>query len=151
MSRYRDMETSAKGKLKSGSRPFETAEVVKIANKVYVVTPDREKYPINHPKVKILVPSMGEVGAKMLAATLSYVGANTVALPPPGETELNYGRKYTSCKECLPLLLTFGSLVRYLEEKWNGEDILVNLCPRLQACRFGQYNVMMRAGGPKGS
>jgi len=145
VSRYRDMETSAKGKLKLGSRPFETAEVVRISNKVYVVTPDREKYPIDHPKVKILVPSMGEVGAKMLAATLSYVGANTVALPPPGEKELNYGRKYTSCKECLPLLLTFGSLVRYIEEEWNGEDILVNFMPEASGpCRFGQYNVMMR-------
>ena len=144
--RYRDLTDSAVNKRKlSVSGAFETAEVVKKANKVYVVTPDGEEYPINHPKVKILVPSMGEVGAKMLAATLSYVGANTVALPPPGEKELNYGRRYTTCKECLPLLLTFGSLVRYLEEEWNGEDILVNFMPEASGpCRFGQYNVMMR-------
>jgi predicted CoA-substrate-specific enzyme activase len=144
--RYRDMEDSAKdNKVLSGTEPVKTAEVVKIANKVYVVTGDGEKYPIDHPKVKILVPSMGEIGAKMLAATLSYVGANTVALPTPGEKELNIGRRYTSCKECLPLLLTFGSLVRYIEEKWNGEDILVNFMPEASGpCRFGQYNVMMR-------
>lgn len=144
--RYRDMADSGKdNRVSSNQEPFKTAEVVKIANKVYVITADGEKYPIDHPKVKILVPSMGEIGAKMLAATLSYVGANTVALPTPGEKELNFGRGYTSCKECLPLLLTFGSLVRYIEEKWNGEDILVNFMPEASGpCRFGQYNVMMR-------
>lgn len=144
--RYRDMEDSGKeNRVSPDQEPFKTAEVVKIANKVYVVTGDGEKYSIDHPKVKILVPSMGEIGAKMLAATLSYVGANTVALPTPSEKELNFGRGYTSCKECLPLLLTFGSLVRYIEEKWNGEDILVNFMPEASGpCRFGQYNVMMR-------
>lgn len=143
--RYRDMEAVAVPDDMHRIEPFKTAEVVKIANKVFVVTPDGEKYPIDHPKVKILVPAMGEIGAKMLAATLGYVGANTVALPPPGEKELNLGRGYTSCKECLPLLLTFGSLMRYLDEVWNGEDILVNFMPEASGpCRFGQYNVMMR-------
>ncbi|MGI6124049.1 MAG: acyl-CoA dehydratase activase [Acetivibrionales bacterium] len=141
----RGIDATAKGNRLSLSASNETAEVVKIAKKVYVVTPDGEKYPINHPKVKILVPSMGEIGARMLAATLGYVGANTVALPAPGEKELNIGRAYTSCKECLPLLLTFGSLVRYLEEDWNGDDIIVNFMPEASGpCRFGQYNVMMR-------
>ncbi len=145
----RDMNAAAENNRLLSSTPdkelFQTAEVVKIANKVYVVTADGEKYPINHPKVKILIPAMGEIGAKMLAATLSYVGANTVALPTPGEKELNLGRSYTSCKECLPLLLTYGSLMRYLDEVWNGEDILVNFMPEASGpCRFGQYNVMMR-------
>lgn len=143
--RYRDMKKSGLMSLSSGADSFKTAEVVTISNQVYVCTPDGEKYPINHPKVKILVPSMGDVGARMLAATLSYVGANTVPLPPPGEKELAIGRGHTTCKECLPLLLTFGSLIRYVDEVWNGEDILVNFMPEASGpCRFGQYNVMMK-------
>ncbi|HHW23300.1 MAG TPA: CoA activase [Clostridiaceae bacterium] len=143
--RYRDMKKAGFKTGSSGFDPSWTAEVVNIANRVYVRTPDGEKYPISHPKVKILVPSMGDIGARMLAATLSYVGANTVPLPPPGEKELAIGRKFTTCKECLPLQLTFGSLMRYVDEVWNGEDILVNFMPEASGpCRFGQYNVMMR-------
>lgn len=143
--RYRDMKKTGLKDVPSGFDSFRTAEVVNISNRVYVRTSDGESYPINHPKVKILVPSMGDIGARMLAATLSYVGANTVPLPPPGEKELAIGRRHTTCKECLPLLLTFGSLVRYVDEVWNGEDILVNFMPEASGpCRFGQYNVMMR-------
>ncbi len=147
--RYRDMERLELGtghdpSSKNGG-PFETAMVETSGNKAFVVLPNGERYPLNHPKVKVLVPSMGEIGARMLAATLSYVGAHTVALPPPGEKELALGRSYASCKECLPLVLTFGSLMRYVQEEWNGEDILVNFMPETSGpCRFGQYSVMMR-------
>lgn len=143
--RYRDLKKTGIMKPSPGFDTIKTAEVVNISNKVYVRTPDGETYPMDHPKVKILVPSMGDIGSRMLAATLSHVGANTVSLPPPGEKELTIGRKYTSCKECLPLQLTFGSLMRYVDEVWNGEDILINFMPEASGpCRFGQYNVMMR-------
>lgn len=143
--RYRDMKKSGTESISSGIDSFKTAEVVNVSNQVFVCTPNGEKYPINHPKVKVLVPSMGDIGARMLAATLSYVGANTVPLPPPGEKELAIGRGHTTCKECLPLLLTYGSLIRYVDEVWNEEDILVNFMPEASGpCRFGQYNVMMR-------
>ncbi len=142
--RYRDTKTPG-ADLSSEIDSFKTAEVVNISNKVFVRTPDGEKYPMNHPRVKILVPSMGDIGARMLAATLSHVGANTIPLPPPGEKELSIGRGHTTCKECLPLLLTFGSLMGYVNKVWNGEDILVNFMPEASGpCRFGQYNVMMR-------
>jgi len=125
--------------------PFRTARLESGAGKMEVVLPDGSRYPLTHPKVKVLVPSMGEIGARMLAATLEYVGVRTVPLPPPGEKELALGRSVASCKECLPLLLTAGSLMRYLEEEWNGEDILVNFMPETSGpCRFGQYSVMMQ-------
>ncbi|NLE23736.1 MAG: activase, partial [Clostridiaceae bacterium] len=44
--RYRDMDSGKDNQVFSGTKPFKTAEVVKIANKVYVVTGDGEKYPI---------------------------------------------------------------------------------------------------------
>lgn len=125
--------------------PFRTARLESVAGKMTVVLPDGSRYPLTHPKVKVLMPSMGEIGARMLAATMEYVGVNTVALPPAGEKELALGRTVASCKECLPLLLTAGSLLRYIEEEWNGEDILVNFMPETSGpCRFGQYNVMMQ-------
>ncbi|NLU33055.1 MAG: CoA activase, partial [Clostridiaceae bacterium] len=135
----RDMQTAA------GEEPFRTARLETVAGKMMVVLPDGSEYPLTHPRVKVLMPSMGEIGARMLAATMEYVGVKTVSLPPAGEKELALGRTVASCKECLPLLLTAGSLIRYIEEKWNGEDILVNFMPETSGpCRFGQYNIMMR-------
>lgn len=124
---------------------FQTARLESSGGKMEVVLPDGSRYPLTHPRVKVLMPSMGEIGARMLAATMEYVGVRTVALPPAGEKELALGRTLASCKECLPLLLTAGSLMRYIEEEWNGEDILVNFMPETSGpCRFGQYNVMMQ-------
>lgn len=126
-------------------KPFQTCRLESSSGRMMVVLPDGSRYPLNHPKVKVLMPSMGEIGAKMLAATLEYVGVRTVPLPPPGEKELALGRSVASCKECLPLLLTAGSLMRYVQEEWNHEDILVNFMPETSGpCRFGQYNIMMR-------
>jgi predicted CoA-substrate-specific enzyme activase len=142
--RYR--ETTGRGLLPSANDgDFTAARVESVGNRSFVITPDGEKYPLDHPKVKVLVPSMGEIGARMLAATLEYVGVKTVPLPPPGERELSLGRSQVSCKECLPLILNVGSLMRYVEEQWNREDILVNFMPETSGpCRFGQYSVMMR-------
>ncbi|MCX7774369.1 MAG: acyl-CoA dehydratase activase-related protein, partial [Clostridia bacterium] len=141
--RYREMERlgllAAQAKDGVGASKVETS-----GSKAYVVTSDGRRYDLSDPRVKVLVPSMGEIGARMLAATLNYVGAHAVPLPPPGEAELSLGRGFASCKECLPLILTFGSLMRYVNNEWNGEDILVNFMPETSGpCRFGQYNVMM--------
>ena len=142
--RYNDMVRRGV-EVAAGMEPFQTARLETAAGKMMVVLPDGSRYPLTHPRVKVLMPSMGEIGARMLAATMEYVGVRTVSLPPAGEKELTLGRTVASCKECLPLLLTAGSLLRYVEEEWNGEDILVNFMPETSGpCRFGLYNIMMR-------
>lgn len=144
VTRYEDMVRRGV-RVGAGEEPFQTARLESAAGKTVVVLPDGSRYPLTDPKVKVLVPSMGEIGARMIAATLEYVGVKTVALPPANEKELALGRSVASCKECLPLLLTAGSLMRYVEEEWNHEDILVNFMPETSGpCRFGQYNIMMR-------
>jgi len=112
---------------------------------VKVVDADGTALSFTDPCVKVLVPSMGEFGARLIAATLRHVGVHAEALPPPAETELAMGRGAVSCKECLPLILTVGSLLRHVGEKWDGEGVLVNFMPETSGpCRFGQYNVAMR-------
>lgn len=144
VSRYRTMVS--RGLVSTDQEDtFSVARLETVNRKVCVVTPDGTVYPLTHPRVKVLVPSMGEIGARMLAATLEYVGVKTVALPPAGERELALGRAIASCKECLPLILTAGSLMRYVDDCWNKEDILVNFMPETSGpCRFGQYHVMMK-------
>jgi predicted CoA-substrate-specific enzyme activase len=125
--------------------PFQAAHIERKNGKSVVMDSTGAAYPLTSPRVKVLIPSMGDIASRMMAATLRHVGVNAIALPPAGKAELDLGRSLASCKECLPLLLTAGSLVRYVKEEWNGEDVLVNFMPETSGpCRFGQYNVMMR-------
>ncbi|HSH70298.1 MAG TPA: acyl-CoA dehydratase activase-related protein, partial [Deferrisomatales bacterium] len=81
-----------------------------------VRTGDGRTLSITDPMVQVLIPSMGETSTRAMAAAMRFVGIHAVALPPPGPRELELGKGVTTCKECLPLLLTTGSLLRYLEE-----------------------------------
>ncbi len=112
---------------------------------VRAVDADGNAFSLTDPHVTVLVPSMGEFGGRLLAASLRHVGVQAVALPAPAEAELALGRGEVSCKECLPLVLTVGSMLRYIREQWDGKGILVDFMPETSGpCRFGQYNVMMR-------
>ena len=96
-------------------------------------------------RVHVLIPSMGDMGSKLLAATFNHIGVNASALEEPGEEELKIGRGLSSCKECLPLQLTIGSLMKYLDERKNKDELLVYFMPDTSGpCRFGQYSVLIK-------
>ena len=103
-------------------------------------------------RVQVLVPAMGLWGAEFLAAALRHVGVSAAALPPPGGEEFKLGQGLSTCKECLPFILTLGSLMKSLKGKageglkaGTEEDILVYFMPETSGpCRFGQYNVQMK-------
>jgi predicted CoA-substrate-specific enzyme activase len=92
------------------------------------------------PNVKILVPSMGHITAKGIAASLRHSGIKAESAPPPGPEELNLGKGSASCRECLPYLLTTGSLKRYVRDRNGDDERLLYLMPEADGpCRFGQY------------
>ncbi len=127
-------------------KPFRAAQVVMEGGQAVVVDSDGIRLPLKSPRVRVLLPSMGDLGSRVLAATLRHVGVQAMALPAPAEKELQLGRGYASCKECLPLILTLGSLIRYVEESWDREDVLVYFMPETSGpCRFGQYNIMIQS------
>ena len=127
------------------TEPFRAAKVVNEANKTWVVDSSGNRYPLNHPGVHVLIPSMGDYGTKLLAATLRRVGINATAGPAPSQKELKTGKEYASCKECLPLILTVGSLMDYLENRNGKKELLVYFMPKTSGpCRFGQYNVFIK-------
>ncbi len=112
--------------------------------KLYISGSDGKTYPITSPKVHMLIPSMGEPGSRLLAATMRHVGIKSTSVPPPTEKELKIGRSFSSCKECLPLILTIGSLIDYLNNRKDKDEILLYFMPETSGpCRFGQYNVLM--------
>lgn len=97
---------------------------------------------LRDPRVRVLVPSMGHMASRCLVSALRYIGIDTVALDAPAEEELQLGRANSSCKECLPLMLTVGSLLNYLKKNNDDNKIYVYFMPEApDPCRFGQYHV----------
>ncbi len=134
-----------KGSVVAEERAFCPARVEMENGNAVVVDSEMNRLPLKSPRVRVLMPTMGDLGARLLAASLRSVGVQAEALPAPGEKELKLGRGYASCKECLPLILTVGSLLRYVEESWDHQEVLVYFMPETSGpCRFGQYSVMMQ-------
>ena len=99
------------------------------------------QYDLNNSHVHLLIPSMGKFSNVAFAAIFRSMGIRTTALPPADDEVLKLGRSSTSCKECLPLLLTVGSLLQYLKKREHPNELLVYFMPTAQGpCRFGQYS-----------
>jgi predicted nucleotide-binding protein (sugar kinase/HSP70/actin superfamily) len=110
-----------------------------------VVTSSGESIPMTDPRVTLLVPSMGRIGTEAVAAVFRGKGFNVVPNPPSDETVLKLGRANTSCKECLPLILTTGILLNYIQNQKREDEILVYFMPTSSGpCRFGQYHIFMQ-------
>jgi predicted CoA-substrate-specific enzyme activase len=109
-----------------------------------VVTSSGKKIPMTDPRVTLLIPSMGKIASESLAAIFRGRGIKTIAHPPSDESVLKLGRANTSCKECLPLILTTGTLLNYIRnEKQNGEVLVYFMPTGSGPCRFGQYYIFM--------
>lgn len=92
-------------------------------------------------KAAIVVPPMGD-NAEILAAGFRNIGANCKMLPRPARKTLQIGRRYTSGKECLPALITLGSILEYAQNADKNEKI-VYFMPRSDGpCRLGCYNLL---------
>jgi predicted CoA-substrate-specific enzyme activase len=129
----------------TGDDDFVPAQTVSINGNHYIRASDSRHYRITDPAVHVLLPSMGDTAAKGLAAAMRYVGIRATTVTPPGQKELILGKGEATCKECLPLLLTTGSLKRYLNERDNDNEILVYFMPEADGpCRFGQYSTFLK-------
>ncbi|MDD4238341.1 MAG: acyl-CoA dehydratase activase [Desulfotomaculaceae bacterium] len=125
---------------------FRPALVVMEGAQTVVVDSGGNRYPLTHPRVHVVIPSMGDLGSRLLAATLRRLGVRATAAAAPTSRESKIGKGYASCKECLPLILTVGSLINYLETRDNEEEILVYFMPTSNGpCRFGQYNILIKS------
>ncbi|MFZ3115745.1 MAG: acyl-CoA dehydratase activase [Syntrophales bacterium] len=97
------------------------------------------------PRVNVLIPSMGKLGNKAIAAVFRSAGIRATALPSANEETLRLGRAHTSGKECLPLLVLLGSLFNHLQQGRSKDDLLLYFIPSAAGpCRFGQYSFFIR-------
>jgi predicted CoA-substrate-specific enzyme activase len=124
---------------------FAPARMVAADGQQLVETAGGRRYPLTDPNVHLLFPSMGDSATRCLAAVMRFAGIRATTLPPAGRRELSLGRGLASCKECLPLILTTGSLAHYLGEFKRQGEVIVYFMPQAEGpCRFGQYNVFMK-------
>jgi predicted nucleotide-binding protein (sugar kinase/HSP70/actin superfamily) len=142
VTRYRQL--MANKRITKKERTFVPARTLLENRTVRVVTSSGESIPMTDPRVSLLVPSMGKLASEALAAIFRGKGFNAVAHPPSDEAVLKIGRANASCKECLPLILTTGTLLNYLQNEKKDGNILVYFMPTGSGpCRFGQYYIFM--------
>lgn len=123
---------------------FTPARMIVANGDQLVETAGGKRYRLTDPNVHLLFPSMGDTATRCLAAVMRFAGIRATALEPAGRQELSLGRGLATCKECLPLILTTGSLVNYLSQFKRQGEVIVYFMPQADGpCRFGQYNVFM--------
>ncbi|GFK95939.1 2-hydroxyisocaproyl-CoA dehydratase activator [Fundidesulfovibrio magnetotacticus] len=103
-----------------------------------------EWLPLRHPRVTLALPSMNPVASTLSAHALRGQGIRALALPPADDEALKLGRGNSSCKECLPLQLTVGTLLEHLETRPANEVTLYFMPGAQGPCRFGQYERFTR-------
>ena len=125
-------------------RTFVPARTVLDNNVLKVINSDGEILPVEDPRVTVLLPSMGQMTSQAFAAILRGSGLNAKAHHQADEAILKLGRANTSCKECLPLILTTGTLLSYIRNAKRPDEILVYFfATGTGPCRFGQYYIFM--------
>jgi len=127
------------------AKGFTPAEVVYQNKKAKVISSDNKAYSLFDPKVHLLIPSMGDLGTDILTAAFNRIGLRASAMRVPDYEVLKCGRAHSSGKECLPLILTCGSLMQYLESHRNNDEVVVYFMPTVGGnCRFSQYSVFIK-------
>lgn len=140
---YRELDS--KKQIQVAKKEFRAAIATVIDGKPVIATADGRKLPLTHPSVRIILPAMGRFAHQALVETFKKVGIRAYGLPPADEEVLKIGRGNSTCKECLPLQTTVGSMLNYL---WNDRpkgEVTAYFMPGAGGpCRFGQYNVFSR-------
>jgi len=91
---------------------------------------------------KLLAPWMGE-SSTVLTAVFKSAGIESETLPLGDQESLDFGRKFTSGKECLPMIITLGGLLKYL--KAHPKEEFYYFMPQAGGpCRFGQYQLLFK-------
>ena len=140
---YRELES--RKQISQARQDFRPAKAMMLDGKPIILTADGRKLPLTHPSVRIILPAMGRFAHQALVNTFKKVGINAIGLPPADEEVLKLGRGNSTCKECLPLQTTVGSMLKYLTQDRPEGEVTAYFMPGAGGpCRFGQYNVFSR-------
>jgi len=139
------IEINRNGKFKNDKKVFKSLSVVNNNNKVSIVDSLDNKHSLNSSEIEVLIPSMGKFSTGAFSAVFRSLGINSKPLPVPTNKTLKYGKGLTSCKECLPFILTTGSLVQQIKENGKSNKKILFFMPHgYGPCRQGQYFIMLK-------
>ncbi len=92
----------------------------------------------------LYIPYMGD-HSYALAAGLRGLGVSAEVFGFSDEESVEYGRQYTTGKECYPLTVTTGDMIKKIHEPGFDPEKTAFLMPSgTGPCRFGQYNMFHR-------
>ena len=139
---YRQLVTSKE--ILSEKHSFQPARIVLDNGTAKVMTSSGKALSITDPRITMLLPSMGKISTELFAAVFRGFGINARGHMPSNEKILKLGRGNTSCKECLPLILTTGTLLNYIQNTKKKNEVLIYfMATGSGPCRFGQYSIFM--------
>ena len=125
-------------------KPFRKAQLVLDKGQPRFRDSQGRDHSLHDPRVKIVFPSMGRTSVEAACAVFQGLGIRSEVVPHPDYRTLMSGRCHTCCKECLPLILSVGSLVQYLEGIREDNELLLYFMPSTNGnCRFPQYAVFI--------
>jgi len=91
----------------------------------------------------ILIPPMHEITSRLFASAFRGEGYRAEALPEADYEGFNLGKGYTRGSECLPMIVTLGSLLKFLRTgKYKSDEITYFMPTATGPCRFGQYALL---------
>jgi predicted CoA-substrate-specific enzyme activase len=119
--------------------------IVNEKNRITIIDDENKKYRISSNNIEVLIPSMGHYSSDAFAAVFRSLNINCLPLPVPTFDTLKQGRGLTTCKECLPFILTTGSLTEYIEKNYEEDKKVLFFMPHgYGPCRQGQYFIMLK-------
>ena len=137
---YREIQKSQPitRSLKNRFRPA----IIKEKNGVTGILTSKDRWlPLTDPRVRLLVPAMSRYATPLLAAAFRRIGIKAEVLQPADKDVLKLGRGHASCKECLPLQATLGSLLNYVNRCDHNDELIYFMASSNGPCRLGQYHV----------
>lgn len=134
-----------KGKINEPAQSIHPLKIITENNKISIIDSNDKNIGITSDEVEVLIPSMGHFSSDAFAAVFRSLGINCRPLEVPSFETLKHGRGLTTCKECLPFILTTGSLTQYLENHYNRNKKTLFFMPRgYGPCRQGQYYILLK-------
>ena len=120
-------------------------EVINEDKKIKIIDSQKNKFDLHSKDVEVLIPSMGHFSSDAFAAIFRSLNINCKPLEIPTFDTLKSGRGLTTCKECLPFIITTGSLTEYIEKNYNVNKKILFFMPHgYGPCRQGQYYIMLK-------
>ena len=139
------LELNKKGMLAKEQKDIKTLSIVNSEGRLIIIDSEDKEIKLDSPELEVIIPSMGRYSTEAFSAICRSMNINSRPLPVPTTRTLKYGRGLTTCKECLPFILTTGSLLEFIEDnKLYDKKVLFFMPHGYGPCRQGQYYIMLK-------